>query len=341
MRKSFLYAWLCSLAVMSADTEDIPVERFINGIPVYSDDEEEDKRSSKSSLPPPGVYASPDDQGTYPTCTRHALAKAIVDGLMKEIFLRNLQIDFDQDEVTDALKREHNDDDAIWPEALNWKTYKIKERNKPKYWNIRLHIIRLEERQIKDFVADIQKRVPSNTYIVVTPTLTRKESHCLYVNKVEVIDGREHASCINSHTSDPFPHIFLYKRGNIFYQVWCTVVNDEKKYSSQATDTPNIAKTTTSSSEEWAPGFATQIENSPIKTNGFGSSWSLMSHTHTKSSNKREVKPRSKSFNLFTFSVKSSKDPHEILNELKRVTKNKYFHLLFKITFHVLLYCRF
>ena len=322
MRKSFLYAWLCSLAVVSADTEDIPVERSINGIPVYSDDEEEeDKRSSKSSLSAPGVYASPDDQGTYPTCTRHALAKAIVDGLMKEIFLRNLQIDFDQDEVTDALKREHNDDDAIWPEALNWKTYKIKERNKPKYWNIRLHIIRLVERQIKDFVADIQKKVPNNTYVMVTPTLTRKESHCIYVNKVEVIDGREHASCINSHTSDPFPHIFLHKRGNIFYQVWCTVVNDEKKYSSQATDTDtlNNSTTTTSSSEEWAPGFATQIENSPIKTNGFGSSWSLMSHTHTKSSNKKEVKPRTK-YSLFP-SVKSLKDPHEILNELKRVKK--------------------
>ena len=61
----------------------IPVEKCINDIPIYSDDE--DLRSSKNSLPPPGVFAHPDDQGNFPTCSRHAVGKAIVDGLMKKI----------------------------------------------------------------------------------------------------------------------------------------------------------------------------------------------------------------------------------------------------------------
>ena len=319
MKKSLLYPLFWSMAVMSEDTEVIPVERFINDIPIYSDDEE-DKRSSKNSLPPPGVYATPDDQGDYPTCTRHALAKAIVDGLMKEIFLRNHQIDFDQDEVTNALKREHNDNDAIWPTDLHMKTYKIKERNKDKYWNIRLHVNKLEPKQIKHFVADIKKKVPSNTYILVHQ-LTEKESHCLYVDQVKEIEGRDHAFCINSHTSDPKPHIYLYKNRNIFYQIWCTIVDEGRhQYIPKPIKIVELVD-----EEELATDkdFVNKIENSPIHSNGFGSAWSSMSHgidstINNQNESKKKIKPKSRPFTM-SKSNTSAKDPHELINELKRV----------------------
>ena len=239
---------------------------------------------------------------------------------MKEIFLRNHQIDFDQDEVTNALKREHNDNDAIWPTDLHMKTYKIKERNKDKYWNIRLHVNKLEPKQIKHFVADIKKKVPSNTYILVHQ-LTEKESHCLYVDQVKEIEGRDHAFCINSHTSDPKPHIYLYKNRNIFYQIWCTIVDEGRhQYIPKPINIVELVD-----EEELAPDkdFVNKIKNSPIHSNGFGSAWSSMSHgidstTNNQNESKKKIKPKSRRFTM-SKSNTSAKDPHELINELKRV----------------------
>ena len=54
---------------------------------------------------PPCGFAHPDNQGPYNHCTRYALSKGIVDGCMRKIFVRNKEVDFDQEQVTDELLR--------------------------------------------------------------------------------------------------------------------------------------------------------------------------------------------------------------------------------------------
>ena len=53
-----------------------------------------------------GAYAYADDQGSYDSSIQHSLAKAICDGCMKRIFMKNQSIDLDQSEVTKALLHE-------------------------------------------------------------------------------------------------------------------------------------------------------------------------------------------------------------------------------------------
>jgi len=53
-----------------------------------------------------GQPAFPDDQGPLETSIQHALAKAICDGCMNKIFMKNQAIDLDQFEVKNALLHE-------------------------------------------------------------------------------------------------------------------------------------------------------------------------------------------------------------------------------------------
>ena len=77
--------------------------------------------------------------------------------------------------------------------------------------------------------------------------------------------------------------------------------------------------------EKWASDndFVNKIQNSPIHSNGFGSAWSSMSHgidstINNQNESKKKIKPKSRRFTM-SKSNTSAKDPHELINELKRV----------------------
>ena len=54
----------------------------------------------------PGALPVLDNQGNLKTCTRFAVAKALIAGLMMKIFVPYQEIDVDQGEVTTALLQE-------------------------------------------------------------------------------------------------------------------------------------------------------------------------------------------------------------------------------------------
>ena len=55
----------------------------------------------------PGAYPTVSNQGSLALCTRHALAKSVVDGFMRKRFLPGVQVDFNQREVISVLNNEH------------------------------------------------------------------------------------------------------------------------------------------------------------------------------------------------------------------------------------------
>ena len=58
---------------------------------------------------PPGSpegYATPDDQGTLALCTRYALAKAVANGFIDKNFVKDLELDFDQNALSLILVNE-------------------------------------------------------------------------------------------------------------------------------------------------------------------------------------------------------------------------------------------
>ena len=80
--------------------------------------------------------------------------------------------------------------------------------------------------------------------------------------------------------------------------------------------------------------FVNKIENSPIHSNGFGSAWSSMSHgidstINNQNESKKKIKPKSRRFTM-SKSNTSAKDPHELINELKRVIFKVYKVIIIK-----------
>ena len=65
----------------------------------------------------PTAPARESDQGSLRTCTRHAVAKAIVDGFQDSIF-HHLEVDLDQETVTQALisMDQGREMEGMWPE---------------------------------------------------------------------------------------------------------------------------------------------------------------------------------------------------------------------------------
>ena len=54
----------------------------------------------------PGAYPTVSNQGSLALCTRHALAKSVVDGFMRKRFLPVI-VDFNQDQFIAVLNNEH------------------------------------------------------------------------------------------------------------------------------------------------------------------------------------------------------------------------------------------
>ena len=73
----------------------------------------------------PGSFPEPDNQGKLELCVRFALAKAIIDGFMRKIFVPGVVIDLDQGEVRSALINEHKDALGKWPDEFDQLDYQL------------------------------------------------------------------------------------------------------------------------------------------------------------------------------------------------------------------------
>jgi len=170
---------------------------------------------------PPGAAPVPIDQGPLDTCTRFALAMAIVDGFDKGIFRPKKNIDFNQDRVTTALLNDHKDIVGKWPEKFNEKVYQFRETTSDgtNYWQVILEVLRIDK---YTFVEDMTGNERKATYVLVFPldeNDQRGAKHCIYANEYD--EENEEVICINSDTANPRPRISLNKFGNAFYSVFC------------------------------------------------------------------------------------------------------------------------
>ena len=60
-----------------------------------------------ATSPAPEAYATPDDQGDQGVCTRNALGKAVANGFMTQEFGNGIQLDFNQDVISQILVNLH------------------------------------------------------------------------------------------------------------------------------------------------------------------------------------------------------------------------------------------
>ena len=163
------------------------------------------------------------DQGNLRTCTRHAVAKAMVDGFQDRIF-HHLEIDLDQEVITEALiaMDQGQQMEGVWPERFHGTQFEFPERLNGRVWTVKLSLHRIESATL------INERIeanPSFTHIMVhrhRPLEPNSPLHCIYVKRLSKLDSTQYnvAVCIDSVPGGN-DIIQLNKPGNIFYRVKC------------------------------------------------------------------------------------------------------------------------
>ena len=157
----------------------------------------------------PGGLPVPDNQGKLKTCTRFAVAKAVIAGFMMKIFVPNEEVDVDQEAVVTALLNEHKDEEAKWPHQFHGKKYQFKDR-KLRYWKVDLRVEKLPG--LQEFINEITTQPRKGTFVIVYPLDWKKpngDKHSVYAEDFDNNTGYIH--CINSGTNDPKPQIPSWK----------------------------------------------------------------------------------------------------------------------------------
>ena len=138
-----------------------------------------------------GGLAMPDNQGLANTCVLHSLAKAIVEGYMKDIF-HPWVLDFDQACVVSALLQLYKKDSTPKdPEHhFNGKDIELKDR-KNNQWNIKMSV---KKTTFNDFQQDRMNVKPQYTYILGVSKENAKSihhslsgPHCIFVKGYDSI----------------------------------------------------------------------------------------------------------------------------------------------------------
>ena len=178
-------------------------------------------------MTPPGSLAKPDNQGQLEVCTRLAISKSLVDGLMRKIFVPGHEIDNDQDNMTTALLQEHKDGDGKWPHEFHNKTYQLMDRVR-RHWRLTLSVKMLQTSN--EFISDIGQKLQNNTYVMVyplNPSNPAGAKHCIYARGYDPVT--QEVLCINSDPNDPMPRISITYPGLIFYKVSCLAKEMKKE----------------------------------------------------------------------------------------------------------------
>ena len=171
------------------------------------------------------------NQGNFQTCTRHALAKAIVQGFMLGIFqvLANLSdpsLDLSQEAVTTLLYEAMGSVVAMWPYDFNGITLSpLSEISIVRVWDITLKDIK--EVSKMTFVQDmLNEPQPTFMYVLVYEvegTPTDPDLHCVFADEMKANESREYDSvhCINSHKAYPDLLIKISRQDLRIFQVNC------------------------------------------------------------------------------------------------------------------------
>ena len=138
----------------------------------------------------PGGLPVPDNQGKLKTCTRFAVAKAVIAGFMMKIFIPNEEVDVDQEAVVTALLNEHKDEEGKWPEEFHGKYYQFRDR-KARYWKVNLSVEKLPG--LQEFIKEIKTQPRKGTFVIVYPLDWMKpdaDLHCVYAEDFDNNTGR-------------------------------------------------------------------------------------------------------------------------------------------------------
>ena len=174
----------------------------------------------------PSAPARESDQGQLRTCTRHALAKAVVDGFQDKIF-HHQEIDLDQEMVTNALLAMDQGQEmvGVWPDRFNFSQFQLQERLNGQGWKVKIYVDRIISNEVYTLIEERTRAEPTQTHIMVhrhRPLEPNSPLHCIYIKKLSRLDSPNYnvAVCIDSVPGGN-DIIRLDKPGNIFYRVWC------------------------------------------------------------------------------------------------------------------------
>ena len=188
----------------------------------------------------PGERAYPSNQKEFLTCTRHALGKAIVDGFQDGTFCEGREVNFDQEEVIEALENIHKEPfKSKYPTAFTHRKFIFMDQDseRSRYFEFILNVETVKRNEvINDMYENLAK--PSYKYVLSyrTPKWIQKildfkflsTAHCVFVEKLDPPKGRNPwiARCINSYGPvDSYPGIPMDQKYNEFYRVDCRVLS--------------------------------------------------------------------------------------------------------------------
>ena len=129
----------------------------------------------------PEGNAIPDDQGKLGFCTRYALGKAIANGFMDKDFVKNRELDFDQNVISGILVNNEKANTnmkksaicllyiskekvRMWPTEFDGKTLRLQEHVTKDWWNVKVGVTSVSHDMNGDNTP--QKRVLSKFYIL-------------------------------------------------------------------------------------------------------------------------------------------------------------------------------
>jgi len=181
----------------------------------------------------PRQAAYPDDQGQLSTCTRHALAKACVDGFHQRKF-HNEVLDFSQREVTQALISVHpgDENEGKWPHDFHGIQIpgSFQDLSTKKLWDIKMSHVQEVPKAVIYNLATTPSQDKTHVLVYVY-SWSEYSLHTVYIRKVvhKDIPGRgirTIISCINSHgvnvnESVMYPYVEINQTDNQFWEVQC------------------------------------------------------------------------------------------------------------------------
>ena len=214
----------------------------LGGLLGGSNEENDDIDDEDESDQAPGAYPTPDNQGNLEVCTRYAIAKAIIDGFMRRIFVRGKEVDLDQKTVTTGLLNVHKNGDPQWPTAFNGTSYQFFDEQ-ARHWRVDLRVHKMTG--VEDFKRDVSNSHRVYTWILVyllNPNYPKGPKHCVYAEDYDPDHGE--VMCINSDPTYPYPKIPINDPGNTLYRICCTAT----EMTSSPHPPPLLSTSSTSSS---------------------------------------------------------------------------------------------
>ena len=136
----------------------------------------------KNKTVKPGGPPKPDYQGPYPTCSSHALSKAITSGYNKGIFTNGVPVNVNQESIAENLiDKFQSDFKEMCPSEFNQKSVHVWDEKKIA-WNTKITVTIVEETPDKELT---KQNLDSNEYLITY--FHDDELHCIHVGNVSKV----------------------------------------------------------------------------------------------------------------------------------------------------------